>query len=112
MRAVARARSGITHDIEVRGHTIVADEPGSMGGDDLGPTPQELIAGALAACTAITLRMYAHVIRQHAAGVADTFAAVAEQDDQDQERGADDGPGREHWLPVSKAVSLRLSVSR
>jgi len=36
--------------------------------------------------------MYAHVIRQHAAGVADTFAAVAEQDDQDQERGADDGP--------------------
>jgi putative redox protein len=25
---------------------------------DLGPTPQELIAGALAACTAITLRLY------------------------------------------------------
>jgi putative redox protein len=58
MRAVARARSGITHDIEVRGHTLVADEPRSVGGDDLGPTPQELIAGALAACTAITLRMY------------------------------------------------------
>jgi putative redox protein len=58
MRAVARARSGITHEIKVRGHTIVADEPGSMGGDDQGPTPQELIAGALAACTAITLRMY------------------------------------------------------
>jgi putative redox protein len=58
MRAVARARSGITHDIEVRWHTIVADEPGSTGGNDLGPTPQELIAGALAACTAITLRMY------------------------------------------------------
>jgi hypothetical protein len=43
--------------------------------------------------------MYAHVIRQHAAGVADTFAAVAEQDDQDQERGADDGPEAEALAP-------------
>ena len=58
MTAVARWRSGFAHDVEVRGHTIVSDEPGTMGGDDLGPTPQELIAGALAACTAITLRMY------------------------------------------------------
>jgi integrase len=42
---------------------------------------------------AITLRVYAHVIRQHAAGVADTFAAVAEQDDEpDQEPHDDDGP--------------------
>jgi putative redox protein len=39
-------------------HTIVSDEPASLGGEDRGPTPQELIAGALAACTAITLRMY------------------------------------------------------
>jgi putative redox protein len=58
MRAVARARSGISHDVEVRGHTFISDEPRPVGGDDLGPTPQELIAGALAACTAITLRMY------------------------------------------------------
>jgi putative redox protein len=58
MRAIAQARSAISHDIEVRGHTFVSDEPGPVGGDDLGPTPQELIAGALAACTAITLRMY------------------------------------------------------
>lgn len=58
MTAVARWRSGFAHDVEVRGHTFVSDEPGTVGGDDLGPTPQELIAGALAACTAITLRMY------------------------------------------------------
>ena len=58
MRAVARARSGISHDVEVRGHTFISDEPRPVGGDDLGPTPQELIVGALAACTAITLRMY------------------------------------------------------
>jgi putative redox protein len=58
MRAVARGTGGLTHEVEMRGHTIVSDEPGSLGGEDRGPTPQELIAGALAACTAITLRMY------------------------------------------------------
>ncbi|TDO62594.1 site-specific recombinase XerD [Kribbella sp. VKM Ac-2571] len=31
----------------------------------------------------ITLRVYAHVIRQHAAGVADTFAAAVDQPDED-----------------------------
>ncbi|MGH2967371.1 MAG: OsmC family protein [Solirubrobacterales bacterium] len=59
MRAVARQKRGLTHEVEIRGHTVVADEPRSLGGEDEGPTPQELVTGALAACTAITVRMYA-----------------------------------------------------
>jgi putative redox protein len=59
MRAVARQRANFTHDLKVRTHALTADEPEEMGGDDLGPSPQELLAASLAACTAITMEMYA-----------------------------------------------------
>ena len=38
---------------------FVADEPISLGGLDLGPTPHDLVSAGLAACTAQTLRLYA-----------------------------------------------------
>ncbi len=51
--------SGYRTRIMTRGHVLVADEPGDVGGTDTGPTPYELLLGALAACTAMTVRMYA-----------------------------------------------------
>ena len=57
--AVARRRSGYTHDVEIRGHSLVADETEDKGGDDRGPKSTELLAAALASCTAITVEMYA-----------------------------------------------------
>ncbi len=59
MRASARQRSKFTHDLKVRKHRMTADEPEDMGGDDMGPSPQELLAASLASCTAITIEMYA-----------------------------------------------------
>ncbi len=59
MNAVARQRENFTHDVKVREHSFVADEPEDAGGDDRGPSPQELLAAALASCTAITMEMYA-----------------------------------------------------
>jgi putative redox protein len=40
-------------------HHLLADEPVTAGGSDVGPTPLGLLASSLAACTAMTLRMYA-----------------------------------------------------
>jgi putative redox protein len=45
--------------VEARQHTLIVDEPPNIGGTDAGMTPYELIAAAVGACTAITLRMYA-----------------------------------------------------
>ena len=59
MRATARQREKFTHDVKVRKHRLTADEPEDQGGDDEGPSPQELLAASLASCTAITMEMYA-----------------------------------------------------
>lgn len=40
-------------------NSYVADEPLDAGGGDTGFSPSELLASSLAACTCITLRMYA-----------------------------------------------------
>ncbi len=60
VRATARRRQGFTHDVEVQGgHRLVIDEPEVSGGANEGPSPTRTVAAALAACTAITLEMYA-----------------------------------------------------
>jgi putative redox protein len=60
VRVVARRREGYTHEVDIDGsHTLVFDEPKEAGGADQGPSPTRTVAAALAACTAITMEMYA-----------------------------------------------------
>jgi putative redox protein len=60
MKATARREDGkLKQVIEVRQHTVTADEPKDHGGEDAAPSPQELLAASLASCTAITMEMYA-----------------------------------------------------
>jgi putative redox protein len=57
--AVARRRKGYEHELEIREHRLISDEPEDNGGTDKGPDPPELLAASLASCTAITIEMYA-----------------------------------------------------
>jgi putative redox protein len=60
MKATARRSGGtLRHNVQVRDHQVVVDEPLYTGGEDAGPDPQELLAASLASCTAITMEMYA-----------------------------------------------------
>ncbi|MGF1607045.1 MAG: alpha/beta fold hydrolase [Rhodothalassiaceae bacterium] len=52
-------RSKFQQTVAVRGHRIYADEPLSIGGDNTGPTPYDLLLAGLGACTNMTLRLYA-----------------------------------------------------
>jgi putative redox protein len=56
--AVARRRKGYEHEIEIRGHRLIADEQEEDGGTDAGPRPTEFLAASLASCTATTIEMY------------------------------------------------------
>ena len=60
VRATARRRQGYTHDVEIQGgHRLVIDEPEESGGANQGPSPTRTLAASLAACTAITMELYA-----------------------------------------------------
>jgi putative redox protein len=51
--------SGFRTEVRAGAHAFVADEPRAVGGTDAGPTPYDYLLGALGACTAMTVRMYA-----------------------------------------------------
>jgi uncharacterized OsmC-like protein len=48
-----------TTEMRIAGHAAIADEPRDVGGNALGPSPYDYLAAALAACTSMTLKMYA-----------------------------------------------------
>ncbi len=60
--ATVTASLGEGTQVELKAHQYSwrADEPTEAGGTDTGPTPYEILVGALAACISLTLRLYAN----------------------------------------------------
>jgi putative redox protein len=56
---VHRGQGKLQHVIEIGPHRLLTDVPAELGGEDTGPEPHDLLAAALAACTALTVTMYA-----------------------------------------------------
>lgn len=57
-----RARRGegrLQHVIEIGEHVLLTDVPRQQGGDESGLEPHDILAASLAACTALTVTLYA-----------------------------------------------------
>jgi putative redox protein len=57
--ATVHSDSGLRAAINIRSHSLTADETLDRGGTDTAPTPTEMLLGALGACMVITIQMYA-----------------------------------------------------
>lgn len=58
-QVVVSSDRNLRQEIWAGRHSLAADEPQDVGGDDSAPTPYELLLAALGACTSMTLQMYA-----------------------------------------------------
>ncbi len=54
-----RTEQGYRTAIQIRHHTVIADELIQDGGTDTGPTPMEILLGTVGACVVVTTKAYA-----------------------------------------------------
>lgn len=78
-----KTTGAMAQTIHIRGHELTADEGGSNGGGDGGPTPHDFYDAALGACKALTVLWYA---RKKGIPV-DDIETLVERDDSGERTG-------------------------
>jgi len=115
--AVVKGGQGkMRQEISMGRHRVTADVPEADGGEDAGPTPHDLLAGALGACTALTLKIYA-ARKQWALGDAEVTVSVektpelARMTREIRLVGALDDEQRARLLKVAEACPVHKTLS-
>ena len=115
---------GYQVQIAAQGPSFFADEPVDLGGSASGPTPYELLSGALGACTAMTMQMYARrkqfpVSKIHVA-VSHSRDAATGRDRFDRQVYVDGTLDEEQWsrlldiadrCPVGKTLAVGAEIT-
>jgi putative redox protein len=57
---VVTHESGVRFAAQVRSHRIVVDQPIRGGGEDVGPSPIELLGASLGTCVALYVQQFCH----------------------------------------------------
>ena len=102
-------------DIVAGDHALIGDESKEHGGGDAGPAPFDLVLSGLAACTLITLRMYAERkgwtgfectsrLRHHQEGAAHFIDREVEA------RGVPDAAGIERLRDIVERTPVTLAL--
>jgi putative redox protein len=126
--AHARASIGIANyrtAITTGHHSLTADEGPALGGRDVGPGPYELLTSALAACTVITLRMYAErkqwpvtavhadvtFVREGERQHVDRVLAIEGADAEQKKRMAEIAERTPVTLTLKRGLEIRTSIA-
>ena len=88
-------------------HAAVSDEPAESGGEDLGPSPYELLLWALGSCTAMTLLIYA---RRHEWPLEDVSVDLTHDRVHATDSEAAEGSGAKVEV-ITRNISLRGALS-
>jgi putative redox protein len=117
---MARARASIgtvnySTAIATGHHKLTADEGPELGGKDAGPAPYDLLTSALAACTVITLRMYAERKQWPVTAVHVDVRYLREGDKQHIDRvltieGAVDGEQKKRMADIAERTPVTLTL--